>query len=837
LSAHELSPAAVAREPIRRAAPGNLAHRRDNSQGVVASASSLAGPQLAYVLRIRHKGGAAQDVVIAAPRTVIGSADADLVLDDRGVSPAHAEIVFKDGLVGVRDLDSETGTWCGGRRVPRVVLRPGRGFRIERTTFELVEVRELAVDEEATRIAGDPFAPPDDPDASDPEETSVRAAPSLRTDDRVLSVRGGFAGAEATKAGVIAPRVVAPIVTTARAVERAPARIDDPERSLAGAAPVLLVGVTSTRLAWLRTTLAGLSCLDTPSGRQAIARLATLPRAVVVVGAAVADMTAAALVAGLLQPSWRGRVVVIAADESVPDRDGVYYRFPAGIAADDVRRVVVSAATTRETVALAPATDTAALSSKLVFDVCAAVGSRTDSASVTEAIEDGIARLVPVTRAACMLFDAGSGVVWRTTADDDVEHPATRGLVGFVARTGRAVHVPCVGSDARYAREIDDPFGNGHEALLAIPAIGRDAEVHAVLVAVRERTQGWFDQHACDVLMRLAGELGPVLHRVTVANEAIAHLRNSAKPAVANLFRQEALAAHRERNDMGDVIRVSPAWTRAMYGSLVAMLGLGLLAAAVGEVTQYSTGPAVIRQHGRSDVAAAAAGAIASIDVEPGETVREDQILVRLGDIAERADYESTRDDFHAQLRNRLLDPTDEAAAQQLRALQRQLEAAEAALESRVIRAPHDGVVTDIGVAKGQHVAPGDAVMAVVDPKVGGLELVAFLPGGDRPQIEPGMSMRLELQGFDYAWQEVVVDSISDAVIGPNEAKRILGPQLADTLPIGGGVVMVRATLPSPTFESDGEIYPYHDGMGGVAEVRLRDETILEMLVPALKEM
>jgi biotin carboxyl carrier protein len=409
--------------------------------------------------------------------------------------------------------------------------------------------------------------------------------------------------------------------------------------------------------------------------------------------------------------------------------------------------------------------------------------------------------------------------------------------VGFVARTGRAVHAPSVGNDARYAREIDDPFGNGSEALLAVPALGRTGEVHAVLVAVRERTQGWFDQHACDGLVKLATELGPVLHRVAAANEAIAHLRTSAKPAAANLFRQEAMLAHRERQDLGDIVRVSPIWTKAMYASLVVMLVIGMFAAAVGEITQYSTGPAVVRQHGRSDVAAAAAGAVATIEVEPGQTVREKQILVRLGDVAERADYESTRDDFHAQLRTRLLDPTDEAAGQQLRALQRQLEASEAALESRVIRAPHDGTITDIGVTKGQHVAPGDAVMAVVDAKNSGLELVAFLPGGDRPQIQPGMSMRLELQGFDYAWQDVVVESISDAVIGPNEAKRMLGAQLEDTLPIGGGVVMVKATLPSPTFESDGEVYPYHDGMGGTAEVRLRDETILEMIIPALKEM
>ena len=172
-----------------------------------------------------------------------------------------------------------------------------------------------------------------------------------------------------------------------------------------------------------------------------------------------------------------------------------------------------------------------------------------------------------------------------------------------------------------------------------------------------------------------------------------------------------------------------------------------------------------------------------------------------------------------------------------MRTLARQLEAAEATLEQRVIRAPHDGVVTDVHVQPGQHVNIGDVVMAVVDESDPGLEIVAFLPGADRPQLEPGMPMRLSLAGFEYAYQDVVVEEISEGVVGPAEAGRMLGPQLADTLPLGGGVVMVRARLPGRTFVSDDEVYPFHDGMGGEVDVRLDAETILEMLIPALGEL
>jgi multidrug resistance efflux pump len=245
----------------------------------------------------------------------------------------------------------------------------------------------------------------------------------------------------------------------------------------------------------------------------------------------------------------------------------------------------------------------------------------------------------------------------------------------------------------------------------------------------------------------------------------------------------------------------------------------------------------VVRQSGRAEVTALGAGAIATIDVAPGQRVKKGQVLARLRDVAERADFDSARGDYDAQLRNRLLDPTDEGAAGQLRLLGRQRDLALAALEQRLVRSPHDGVVTDVGATVGQHVDAGDAVMAVVDDSKGELEVIAFLPGSDRPQIEIGMPLRLELVGFDYAWQDVVVETITEGVVGPNEAKRILGPQLADTLPIGGGVVMVRARLPTTTFVSGDRTYPYHDGMGGTAEVRMRDETVLEMLVPGFEEL
>ena len=66
--------------------------------------------------------------------------------------------------------------------------------------------------------------------------------------------------------------------------------------------------------------------------------------------------------------------------------------------------------------------------------------------------------------------------------------------------------------------------------------------------------------------------------------------------ATSQLFRSEALAHYTGgRRRQGDLLRLTPAWTRWSYWLLVAVLLLGLAGATVGTVDQYSSGPAVVK--------------------------------------------------------------------------------------------------------------------------------------------------------------------------------------------------------------------------------------------------
>lgn len=130
--------------------------------------------------------------------------------------------------------------------------------------------------------------------------------------------------------------------------------------------------------------------------------------------------------------------------------------------------------------------------------------------------------------------------------------------------------------------------------------------------------------------------------------------------------------------------------------------------------------------------------------------------------------------------------------------------------------------------------AGGPAVVLTAGPRER-CSAVAMLPGHLRPQIRPGMPLRVEMSGYRYAYQELLIDSVGAQVIGPGEAKRLLGEDIADVVKIDGPVVLVEATLPACSFDSGGQRLDFYHGMSATAGVRLRAERLLFALVPSLK--
>lgn len=467
-----------------------------------------------------------------------------------------------------------------------------------------------------------------------------------------------------------------------------------------------------------------------------------------------------------------------------------------------------------------------------------------DLAAVARQAARRAAVLVDADHAVCWIYDQASETVWSpppSLGEDERRESAAAGLVSFTVRTGRSLRLPRVSVDSRFDADIDSwSEGSDDDAFLAVPVLGRlDSSAPrtvAALVAHRPSDRQDFSAYEERCLRLLADHLAPLIERLLRHGE----LRSAANRQAGlsdeqGLFRAEAIDHYyRELSEHGRVLELSPTWMHHAYRVLLGLIVVALGWSWWGTIDEYAEGVGVVRVDGRRDVTSSVAGTVAAVEVEPGDRVRAGQLLVRLYGAQEAAELRRVRREFELGLLNRLRYPADPLAARTLSALRLQQEVAESRLDERSVRAQGEGVVSDLRVRQGQLLSPGDVVLSLEGER-SQLGVVSVIPGHYRPLIEVGMPLRLELNGYRYAYQELRVDSVSDEVFGPAEARRILGPGIGDAIPVTGPVVLVQSHLTQPTFVSGGRVYAYHDGILGRAEVRVRSERILLTLIPGLR--
>src|SRR5262249_9655383 len=162
---------------------------------------------------------------------------------------------------------------------------------------------------------------------------------------------------------------------------------------------------------------------------------------------------------------------------------------------------------------------------------------------------------------------------------------------------------------------------------------------------------------------------------------------------------------------------------------------------------------------GRIDVTAMASGTVSAILVRAGEHVDKGQLLVSFVGIQEQHDLVSATAEFQSQLLRWLRDPSDEAARKDLSRLRAQKELAEARLAERSVRAPHAGTAPELRIRPTQLLSPGEIVLSLADDYTRP-EVVAFLPGYARPQVRVGMTLRFEPSKFEFAYQNLTIDTV-----------------------------------------------------------------------------
>jgi membrane fusion protein (multidrug efflux system) len=299
-------------------------------------------------------------------------------------------------------------------------------------------------------------------------------------------------------------------------------------------------------------------------------------------------------------------------------------------------------------------------------------------------------------------------------------------------------------------------------------------------------------------------------------------------------FREQAVQYAAQGHTEGDVLHLSPAWIRWAYPALVAAFAAAVLYALFGTVHEYATGSAVVWMTGQSEITATVPGTVQSVEVHPEQRVAAGALLVRCHAEREAAEFERLQREFDLQLLKTLHDPSDHVAERALTSLRTQRDVALAHLEELSVRAPRAGVIGDVRIWPGQRLEPGAVILTLVGSDTQ-ISIRAMIPAQYKPQLHPGMSLRVELTGYRYAYQETLIDSVGAQVIGPNELQRYLGHELADTVKVDGPLVLVETRPLPPSFAVDRSTFNFHHGMSGVAEIRLRTESILVALVPSLR--
>jgi membrane fusion protein (multidrug efflux system) len=403
----------------------------------------------------------------------------------------------------------------------------------------------------------------------------------------------------------------------------------------------------------------------------------------------------------------------------------------------------------------------------------------------------------------------GQDGLWTLGNDDEIPRDA-QPLVA-VASTRRAV----IGS---------------HMALVPVVT---STETVGVIILNRNPRQPAFQLVEQVAMVAMAREAAPIMHHL-----AVAHLQhaNEIKADKGSLYRGEALEAHRNRGQEGMLVQLSPTWVKRAYPILCVTLLLGVLFATFVKVPTYSAGTAVIVFEGSMSVTAGASGTVEKIFVKENEAVKKGDPLLRLNSPDEAAQLTQSETEWHDTQVQFLFDQTDEQARKALMSAATARDHALARVEARTVRAPRDGVVTNLHIKEGAGVQLGSYVMQITDEN-SEIEALAFLPGKDLPRIREKMALQLELEGYTKARAIATITHVQADAISATEAAKLAGDMLAESVAKDlqtGTWIAVRARMPSRTFKTEHSTFNYHHGMHAKVEVKVQSKPFLVTLLPAL---
>lgn len=367
---------------------------------------------------------------------------------------------------------------------------------------------------------------------------------------------------------------------------------------------------------------------------------------------------------------------------------------------------------------------------------------------------------------------------------------------------------------------------------VALVPIVTSSETVAVVMLTRNPRNPAYHPVEQVAMVALARESAAILHHL-----AVAHIQHTdeIKADQGGLYRGEALEAHRTRGNEGVPVNLSPGWVKRTYPILVVTILVALLCSIFITVPTYSSGLGIVVMKGVT-ITAPAAGTVEQVLVRTGQRVVKGTVLVRLHSAEQDAELRTAQTDADNATIQYLFDMQDEQTKKTLAAALVRVEREQARVESRLVRAREAGTVSDVRVREGMLLQPGSPILQIVDPDAQP-EMWAFLPGKDRPRLREGQHLQVELLGYTKSREQARIYHVTPEVLGPAEASKIIGEQLADSLKLPpGSYVWVRAKLPDKQFTTQNRTFYFHHGMPAKTEIKIQSKPFLATLLPAIEK-
>lgn len=235
------------------------------------------------------------------------------------------------------------------------------------------------------------------------------------------------------------------------------------------------------------------------------------------------------------------------------------------------------------------------------------LGATVDLDAMLAAIVDAATALLDCERATVFLYDPtadelcsriATGIADSPSAE--IRFPASRGIAGDVARTGRPVNLPDAYADARFNPEFDRASGFRTRSMLAVRLTDHDDATVGVLQLLNKRA-GPFDARDEEIAGFLASQAGVAIQRQRLLQHFAEKQRIDRDLGIARSIQQGLLPRDDPRVPGFDVA----GWNRPADetgGDFYDFLPLddGRLAVAIADATGHGIGPALVSVEARA---------------------------------------------------------------------------------------------------------------------------------------------------------------------------------------------------------------------------------------------